>query len=42
MNFKFMPELEEKWGYPGVWALMIGVSLFIFVRVRRSGWLSPE
>ncbi|NDG84254.1 MAG: hypothetical protein EBX52_04350 [Proteobacteria bacterium] len=42
MNFKFMPELEEKWGYPAVWLLMIGVSLFIFVRVRRSGWLSRE
>ena len=42
MNFKFMPELEEKWGYPAVWGLMIAVSGFIFVRVRRSGWLSTD
>jgi len=42
MNFKFMPELDEKWGYPAAWGLMIAVSAFIYVRVRRSGWLSTN
>ncbi len=39
MNFHYMPELPEPWGYPGVWALMIGVSLAIFFWFRRRGWL---
>jgi len=42
MNFKFMPELEEHWGYPAVWGLMIAVSTFIFFKVKKSGWLSRE
>ena len=42
MNFKFMPELESEWGYPAVWGLMIAVSAFIYIRVRRSGWLSTH
>lgn len=42
MNFKFMPELDEKWGYPAAWGLMIAVSAFIYIRVRRSGWLSTQ
>ena len=42
MNFRFMPELEERWGYPAVWGLMIAVSAFIFLKVRKSGWLSRE
>jgi magnesium transporter len=39
MNFEHMPELPEKWGYPAVWTLMIGVSLAIFLWFRRRGWL---
>jgi magnesium transporter len=39
MNFKFMPELEQRWGYPVVLALMAGISLAIFVWFRRRGWL---
>ncbi|MBU6375449.1 MAG: hypothetical protein KGQ59_05595 [Bdellovibrionales bacterium] len=42
MNFRSMPELSSDWGYPGVWLLMILVSVGIYRWVRRSGWLSPE
>jgi magnesium transporter len=39
MNFKFMPELEWKWSYPVLWALLIvifGGMLFYF---KRKKWL---
>ncbi len=39
MNFQFMPELTWHLGYPSVWGLMIVVSLFIYVRVKKRGWL---
>jgi magnesium transporter len=39
MNFKFMPELNWTWGYPGVMALM-GVScLYLYFRFRKQDWL---
>jgi magnesium transporter len=39
MNFRFMPELEMKYGYPGVLVLML-LSAYTFYRLfRRSGWL---
>jgi magnesium transporter len=39
MNFKYMPELEWRWGYPTLWAVMviIGVSMLIFF--KRKKWL---
>lgn len=39
MNFDFMPELRQRWGYPAALAFMGGVSLVIFVWFRRRGWL---
>jgi magnesium transporter len=39
MNFEFMPELRQRWGYPGVLALMAVVTLVIFRWFRRYGWL---
>jgi magnesium transporter len=39
MNFEFMPELRERWGYPGVLALMIVVTLVIYRWFRSRGWL---
>ncbi len=39
MNFRFMPELTQPWGYPAIWALMIGVSVAIWLWFRRRGWL---
>ena len=39
MNFDWMPELRERWGYPAALGLMTIVSLVIFVWFRRRGWL---
>lgn len=39
MNFEFMPELRQRWGYPGVLLVMATVSLFIYFYFQRKGWL---
>jgi magnesium transporter len=39
MNFQFMPELRERWGYPAVMAAMGFVTLVIFLWFRKRGWL---
>jgi magnesium transporter len=39
MNFDFMPELRERWGYPAVMALMGVVTLAIYRWFRSRGWL---
>jgi magnesium transporter len=39
MNFDFMPELREHWGYPAVLGFMIVVTLFIYRWFRGRGWL---
>ena len=39
MNFQFMPELREKWGYPAVLAAMGIVTFVIYAWFRRRGWL---
>jgi magnesium transporter len=39
MNFDFMPELRERWGYPAVMAGMGLVTLIIYLWFRRRGWL---
>ncbi|MCU0353429.1 MAG: hypothetical protein MUD08_06765 [Cytophagales bacterium] len=39
MNFKHMPELEHKWGYPATLLFMAAVSLGIYIWFRRKRWL---
>lgn len=39
MNFDFMPELHQPWGYPLVLALMGGSCFAIYRAFKRSGWL---
>ncbi|MBA3346479.1 MAG: magnesium transporter CorA [Gemmatimonadales bacterium] len=39
MNFDFMPELRQHWGYPAVMALMALVTLAIYLWFRHRGWL---
>jgi magnesium transporter len=39
MNFRYMPELRERWGYPAVLAGMGLVTLAIYLWFRRRGWL---
>jgi magnesium transporter len=39
MNFKSMPELEWKFGYPLILTLTLGLCAILFFRFKRSGWL---
>jgi magnesium transporter len=39
MNFDFMPELRQHWGYPAVMGAMGLVTLVIYLWFRRRGWL---
>ncbi|OWV12048.1 magnesium and cobalt transport protein CorA [Micromonospora wenchangensis] len=39
MNFENMPELKWTYGYPGVLALMLAISLALYRWFRRNGWL---
>jgi magnesium transporter len=39
MNFDFMPELRQHWGYPAVMGGMGLVTLIIYLWFRRRGWL---
>ncbi|MEN6312530.1 MAG: magnesium/cobalt transporter CorA [Acidobacteriota bacterium] len=39
MNFKFMPEIEWKYGYFIVWGIIIGAVLFMLRYFRKKGWI---
>jgi magnesium transporter len=39
MNFKFMPELEWRWGYPLVWLIMVLVGLAMLLYFKKKRWL---
>jgi magnesium transporter len=39
MNFQYMPELHQLWGYPSVLLGMALVTFAIYVWFRRRGWL---
>ena len=39
MNFRTMPELGWRYGYPAVLVLILVVCIGLFVRFRRVGWL---
>jgi magnesium transporter len=38
MNFKYMPELESRWGYPLVWLIMIAIGGFMGVYFKKKNW----
>jgi magnesium transporter len=38
MNFKYMPEIGQKWGYPVVMAFMIVVGLGMFLYMKLKKW----
>ncbi|MCL6642154.1 MAG: magnesium/cobalt transporter CorA [Candidatus Bipolaricaulota bacterium] len=38
MNFEFMPELSQPWGYPSVLALMLLIGGGMFWWFKRRGW----
>ncbi|HEY3294053.1 MAG TPA: magnesium/cobalt transporter CorA [bacterium] len=39
MNFKYMPELSEPWGYPAALALMLCTVAGMLYYFRRKGWM---
>jgi magnesium transporter len=39
MNFKFMPELDQVWGYPVVWIVFIFLGLGMVYYFRHRRWL---
>lgn len=39
MNFRFMPELENRWGYPLILAIMLLCCLVLYRTFKRNGWL---
>lgn len=39
MNFKYMPELKERWGYPASLVLMAAITLIIYLWFRRKKWI---
>jgi magnesium transporter len=39
MNFQHMPELDWKFGYGTVVALMVAIDAYLFYRLRKAKWL---
>jgi magnesium transporter len=39
MNFKYMPELEWRWGYFGVWAVMLTIAVLMLKFFRNKKWI---
>ena len=39
MNFRFMPELEWRWGYPAVLAITVTACFLLYRQFKHSGWL---
>jgi magnesium transporter len=39
MNFSYMPELQWKWGYFGVWGVIICVVVGMLIYFRKKKWL---
>ena len=39
MNFVHMPELGWSFGYPALLLLMVGMSVFLYYKFKRAGWL---
>lgn len=39
MNFRYMPELDSRIGYPMVWGAMAAVTLVVYIWFRRKKWL---
>jgi magnesium transporter len=39
MNFVNMPELEWSFGYPALLLVMVGSSVVLYRKFKKSGWL---
>jgi magnesium transporter len=42
MNFKYLPELEWRWGYPFALGLMVVFALVLLTFFRAKGWLGSS
>jgi len=39
MNFKYMPELEWRWGYPAVWLMVVLIGISMLIYFKKKKWL---
>jgi magnesium transporter len=39
MNFRYMPELGWRWGYAGLWGILLAMLVVMFFYFRRKGWM---
>lgn len=39
MNFRYMPGLDSRWGYPVVLAFMVGIGLLMVILFHKKRWL---
>lgn len=39
MNFEYMPELKWRWGYPVLWVVFVGVTVFLLRFFKKKNWL---
>ncbi|MGY2064522.1 magnesium/cobalt transporter CorA [Blastococcus sp. SYSU DS0619] len=39
MNFEYMPELDEPWGYPAVLLVILTAIVLLYRGFKRNGWL---
>jgi magnesium transporter len=39
MNFKYMPELGQRWGYPAVLILMLAITIAMLIYFRKKKWI---
>jgi len=39
MNFKYMPELEWRWGYPAAWLIFAAIAIAMICYFKRKSWL---
>lgn len=39
MNFRYMPELEWRWGYPLIWLVILTACFLLYRGFKRNGWL---
>jgi magnesium transporter len=42
MNFRAMPELEQRWGYPAVLGLLLALGLGLLYTFWRMGWIGSR
>ncbi len=39
MNFEFMPELKWHWGYPGLWCVMLFITIIMVINFKFRKWI---